>query len=127
MDHKISFNMLHFILNRDSLHDCVDLLRAKGFHDNSFIAGPLFRPYWWNMLNLPEHMITQAADRLKQRINEGATEYLKNSYENCLSYFTTTSWNKDLARFRKEIASMDKRRNVDSTKVFKTLFEELDA
>ncbi len=127
LDHKISFNMLHFILNRDSLHDCVDLLRAKGFHDNSFIAGPLFRPYWWNMLNLPEHMITQATDRLKQRINEGATGYLKNSYENCLSYFTTTPWNKDLARFRKEIDSMDKRRNVNSTKVFKKLFEELDA
>lgn len=119
--------MLHFILNRNSIHDCVDLLRAKGFNDNSFIAGPLFRPHWWNMLNLPEHMITQATDRLKQRINEGATGYLKNSYENCLNYFTTTPWNKDLARFRKEIASMDKRRNVDSTKVFKKLFDELDA
>ena len=41
LEHKISFNMLHFILNCYSLFDCVDHLRDMGFQDNSFIIGPL--------------------------------------------------------------------------------------
>jgi len=127
LDHKLSFNMLHFILNSDSIHDCVDFLKAKGFNDNSFIAGPLLGPAWLNMLNLPVHLLTRTVDRLKQRIDQGPVGYLKNSYENCLRYFTTTPWTKDIEKFRREIAIMDQRRNIDSTRVFKKLFQDLDA
>ena len=38
LDHKISFNMLYFLLNFKSLFDCVDYFKNKGFHNNSFIT-----------------------------------------------------------------------------------------
>ena len=53
LDHKISFNMLHFILNYNSIFDCVDYLKGIGFNDNSFIIGPLYAPRHYNILNLP--------------------------------------------------------------------------
>ena len=127
LDHKISFNMLHFILNMNSIHDCVDLLKTMGYTDNSFIAGPLQSPNWLNILNLPEPMIQHVTTRLKQRINDGAKGYLKNSYENCLKYYATTPRTKNIGRFRQEINSMDVRRNIDSKKIFPKLFKELDA
>jgi len=127
LPHKISFNMLHFILNYTSIHDCIDLLKQKGFHDNSFIAGPLYRPNWWNLLNLPDRMIQSATDLLKKRINDGTSGYLKNSYENCLTYFTSTPWEKDIITFNKQIGDMDERRGTNSAKVFKKLFEDMNA
>jgi sulfatase maturation enzyme AslB (radical SAM superfamily) len=43
LDHKITFNMLHFLLNYNSIFDCVDFLTAQGFHNNSFIIGALLK------------------------------------------------------------------------------------
>ena len=37
-EHKISFNMLHFILNYMSVFDCIKFLQGLGFHNNSFGA-----------------------------------------------------------------------------------------
>jgi radical SAM protein with 4Fe4S-binding SPASM domain len=127
LNHKISFNMLHFILNYVSVHDCIDLLKAKGFHDNSFIMGPLYTPMYYNILNLPEHMIKQTVDLLQQKLNQNPLGYLKNSYENCLKYLSNTQWDKNINSFYENIKILDGRRGVDSKKTFTRLFEELDA
>ena len=126
LDHKISFNMLHFILNYKSIHECVDYLQAKGFNDNSFIIGPLYTPQHLNILNLPDPMISNIVDKLKDKLNHNPTGYLKNSYENLIAYFTTTSWQKNLKGFFYNLGRMDQRREQNGRLVFTDLFKELD-
>jgi organic radical activating enzyme len=127
LKHKISFNMLHFILNHMSVFDCVDYLKRIGFHDNSFIVGPLYGPEYYNLLNLPEWMVQRVERTLQQRLNDGAQGYLKNSYENLLTYFRSTDWRKDIKTFFEKTKIQDARRNVDSKRIFKKLFHELNA
>jgi uncharacterized Fe-S cluster-containing radical SAM superfamily protein len=57
LDHKISFNMLWFLLNYDSVFDCVDYLKDLGFHNNSFIIGALLSPGYLNIRHLPENVL----------------------------------------------------------------------
>jgi MoaA/NifB/PqqE/SkfB family radical SAM enzyme len=56
-DHKISFNMLHHILNYMSIFDSIRFLQNLGFHSNSFIVGPLLAPAYLNVRHLPDHML----------------------------------------------------------------------
>ena len=127
LDHKISFNMLHFILNYKSIHNCIDLLKGKGFHDNSFVIGPLYSPPHLNMLNLPEEMLNNVVQSLKDKLNDNPQGYLKNSYENLLKYYTTTKFEKNLKSFYYKVDIMNRRRNQDSRTTFPELFKELDA
>ena len=127
LDHKISFNMLHFILNYNSLFDCVDHLKGIGFHDNSFIIGPLYQPKNMNMLNLPKPMLDRVIQKICDRLEDKPSGYLKNSYENLLAYYRDTPWDKDLQGFMTETEIRDKRRGTDCRQVFPKLFEDLDA
>jgi len=127
LDHKISFNMLHFILNYDSLFGCIDYLKAMGFNDNSFIVGPLYIPENMNLLNLPQRMLDRVLHTLRDRIADKPTGYLKNSYENLLAYYTDTQWKKDIQNFLKETEIRDQRRGTDCRKTFPKLFQDLNA
>ena len=127
LDHKISFNMLHFILNFKSIHGCVDFLKAKGFHDNSFIIGPITGfPLHLNTLNLPEKMVNDVVKTLQDKLNGNPQGYLKNSYENLIKYYTTTKFPKNLKSFYYNLGKMDQRRNKNSRLIFHDLFHELD-
>jgi MoaA/NifB/PqqE/SkfB family radical SAM enzyme len=127
LDHKISFNMLHFMLNYDSIFECVDYFKSKGFHDNSSVIGPLYEPAHYNLLNLPEHMIDSVKEKLKNKLQENPQGYLKNSYKNLLYYFSNTPWEKNISLFLETTKTQDNRRNIDSRKVFTKLYKELDA
>ena len=127
LDHKISFNMLHFVLNYYSLFDCVDHLQGLGFQDNSFIIGPLYAPEHLHLLNLPSHMISNVIAKLKDRLDAKPHGYLKNSYENLLSYYSTTQWDGNVKEFIDQTKIRDARRGTDCTKVFPKLFKELNA
>lgn len=127
LNNKISFNMLHFILNYMSLFDCVDYLKDIGFHDNSFIIGPLYSPNHYNLLNLPTRLVDQVKNTLEARLNQKPSGYLKNSYENLLAYYSTTQWKKDLASFLTKTKVQDTRRNVDFKEIFVKLWEEINA
>lgn len=126
LKHKISFNMLHFILNYDSLFDCVDHFRGLGFHDNSFIIGPLYTPTHLNILNLPSPMIKKVVEKIKKLLDDKPEGYLKNSYENLLLYYTTTKWDRNIKDFVDKTKIRDARRGTDCAKVFPQLFEELN-
>ena len=126
LKHKISFNMLHFILNYDSLFDCVDHFRRLGFHDNSFIIGPLYTPTHLNILNLPTPMVEKVVERIKNLLEDKPEGYLKNSYENLLLYYTTTKWDRNIKDFVDKTKIRDARRGTDCSKVFPQLFEELN-
>ena len=128
LDHKISFNMLHFILNHKSIHNCVGFLKGKGFHDNSFIIGPIAgSPLYLNTLNLPEPMVDRCVKTLQDKLDQHPQGYLKNSFENLIKYYTTTKFEKNINSFYYNVGVMDNRRGVDSRKVFQKLYEELDA
>ena len=126
LKHKISFNMLHFILNYKRIHDCVDFLQSKGFHDNSFIIGPVSGPSWLNIMNLPEKMLDSIKEKLQEKLDGNPQGYLKNSYQNLLKYYTDTQWQKNMKGFYYNIGKMDQRRKLDSKNVFHDLFMELD-
>ncbi len=125
LDHKISFNMLHFILNYKSLFGCIDYLKSLGYHDNSFIVGPLYTPEHQSILNLPDAVLEQVYKIIRDRLDQKPEGYLKNSYINLLEYYSTTTWKKDIPKFIAETEIRDNRRGVSCKEVFPKLYEDL--
>jgi len=124
LDHKITFNMLYFILNYKSIFSTVNFFKEIGFHENSFIIGPLYTPEYLNILNLPKNILTELKIKFSNEIAT-SNHYLKNSYENILKYISNTPWNKDISNFQKQIEILDLRRKQSAVKVFPELFKEL--
>ena len=123
-DHKISFNMLYFILNYKSIFDTIEYFQSLGYHNNSFVLGPLYSPDELNILNLPKHMLDECKKLFQKKIDEKPGFLLQNSYENVLSYLTDTKFHANIELTKQELISMDKRRNIDSSKIFTQLYKE---
>ena len=124
LNHKITFNMLYFILNYKSIFSTVNFFKGVGFHENSFVIGPLYTPEYLNILNLPKNILNEVKNKLSQEINT-SNHYLRNSYENILKYISSTEWKKDISYFQKEIKILDSRRNQSAESVFPELFGAL--
>jgi hypothetical protein len=122
LGHKISFNMLHFLLNYNSIFDCVDFLTAQGFHNNSFIIGALLTPEYLNIRNLPENVLKLLEHKLQDKISESPGYLLEDSYRNMLNYIQTP-FEKNLKRSFEKLWEMDQRRNIDSSKIFTELYQ----
>lgn len=122
LEHKISFNMLHFLLNHMSIFDCVDYLKELGFHNNSFIIGPLLNPLYLNVRHLPDEILNQIQTTLENRLNQNPGYLLEKSYENMLRYIKQPM-EKNLEDSFRELTKLDRRRNLDSSKIFKNLYE----
>jgi organic radical activating enzyme len=122
LDHKISFNMLWFLLNYDSVFDCVDYLKDLGFHNNSFIIGALLGPEYLNIRHLPESVLQLLKDKLQLKISEQPGYLLEDSYQNML-YHLNQPFEKDLAGSFNQLGIMDQRRNLDSSKIFTELYK----
>lgn len=125
LDHKITFNMLYFILNYRSIFTTVDFFKSLGFHENSFVIGPLYAPKYLNILNLSENILAELKNKLNVEIAK-SKYYLKNSYENILKYISNTSWKKNISNFQEQIKILDTRRNQSAQEVFPELFKELE-
>ena len=121
LDHKVSFNMLHFILNYQSIFGCVDYLKSLRFHNNSFIIGTLLQPDYLNIRHLPDSMLNSVKEELIKRINEHPGFLLENGYRNVLEYINQPI-EKNLAESFKQIKILDQRRGLDSTKIFNKLY-----
>lgn len=121
-DHKISFNMLWFLLNHDSIFDCVDYLTDLGFHNNSFVIGALLSPEYLNIRHLPEHVLNLLRHKLQNKIDQRPGYLLEDSYTNMLHYLDLP-FQKNLEDSFRRIHDMDQRRNQDSTKIFPTLYQ----
>ena len=122
-DHKISFNMLHFLLNYHSIFDCVDCLSGLGFHNNSFIIGALTGPVYLNIRHLPESVLHSVKKILTDRIDKRPGYLLENGYQNMLKHLDQP-FEKDLAGSFEKLAIMDARRKLDSRAIFKDLYKE---
>ena len=124
LNHKITFNMLYFILNYQSIFTTINFFKEIGFHENSFIIGPLYTPEYLNILNLPDPMLNELKNNFSKEINV-SNHYLKNSYENILKYISNTNWNKNINNFKNQIQLLDKRRKQSAQDTFPILFKEL--
>ena len=122
LDHKISFNMLWFLLNYDSVFGYVDYLKSLGFHNNSFVIGALLTPDYLNIRHLPEHVLNSMKLKLQSRINENPGYLLEDSYRNML-YYIEQPIEKNLTNSFEQLAQMDQRRGVDSSKIFTELYK----
>ena len=126
LKHKISFNMLYFILNYKSIFKTINYFKNIGFLENSFIIGPITKPKHLNILNLPKPMLDEIKQKLEIEIQK-STGYLKNSYENILNYINNTKFENNITGFYKQTHERDTRRKVDAKQIFPKLFKELDA
>ena len=122
LDHKISFNMLWFLLNYNSIFGCVDFLKDSGFHNNSFIIGALLTPEYLNIRHLPESMLQLLKTKLESKINEQPGYLLEDSYSNMLHYIEQPI-EKNLTMSFEKLAVMDQRRGVNSSKIFTELYK----
>jgi uncharacterized Fe-S cluster-containing radical SAM superfamily protein len=122
LDHKISFNMLWFLLNYDTVFGCVDYLKGLGFHNNSFIIGALLTPEYLNIRHLPENVLNLLKTKLESKINNQPGYLLEDSYRNMLHYIEQPI-EKNLTTSFENLAVMDQRRGVDSSKIFTELYK----
>ena len=122
LGHRISFNMLWFLLNYNTVFDCVDYLKGLGFHNNSFVIGALLSPEYLNIRHLPDRVLNLLKLKLESRIDENPGYLLEDSYQNMLHYIDQT-FEQNLARSFEKLAVMDQRRGVDSSKIFTELYK----
>lgn len=122
LNHKISFNMLHFLLNYMSIFDCVDYLKSLGFHNNSFVIGPMLTPVYLNIRHLPDPAMDQLRNTLQAKIADHPGYLLEDSYKNMLSYLDQP-FEKNLSNSFKQIQIMDQRRGLNSRQIFKELYQ----
>lgn len=122
LNHKISFNMLHFLLNYMSIFDCIDYLKSLGFHNNSFVIGPMLTPVYLNIRHLPDPAMDQLRNTLQAKIADHPGYLLEDSYKNMLSYLDQP-FEKNLSNSFKQIQIMDQRRGLNSRQIFKELYQ----
>lgn len=122
LDHKITFNMLHFLLNSKSIFGCVDYFKNIGFHNNSFVIGALLNPLYLNVRHLPDNVLQSVKDELQFRINQSPGYLLEDSYRNMLHYIQQP-FDKNLNDSFTKLEQLDRRRDLDSSKIFKDLYK----
>jgi sulfatase maturation enzyme AslB (radical SAM superfamily) len=123
LPHKITFNMLHFLLNHMSIFECVEFLQNMGFHNNSFVIGALLKPDYLNIRHLPETVLNSVKDELKQKINQKPGYLLENGFRNVLAHLDQPI-EKNLSNSFEQLSIMDKRRKLNSRTIFKDLYKE---
>jgi len=102
--------------------DCVDYLKSQGFHNNSFVIGPLLTPDYLNIRHLPNHVLNLLKTKLESRITEHPGYLLEDSYRN-MRHYIQDPIEQDLERSFEKLAVMDRRRGVDSSKIFTELYK----
>lgn len=122
--HKISFNMLWYALNYRSIFDTIEFFKRLGYHNNSFIIGPLLNPSWQDVRNLPNKTINILADELQQKINEKPKFLLEDSYKNMLRHLKTP-FTKDIKTTIINIQNIDQRRSLNSKDIFDEFYEQI--
>ena len=125
LDHKITFNMLHHLLNYRSLFNTIRFFKNLGFHNNSFVIGALLQPEYLNIRHLPESMLQSVEQELQDWINQKPGFLLENGLRNVLQYIKTPM-KKNIEYCLAEIARMDQRRNINSRAVFTELYNLIE-
>lgn len=125
LEHRITFNMIWFVLNPFSIFDCIDWLLNKGFHANSFVAGALLSPEYLNIRHLPDSVLQLLQNELQTRIDQHPGYLLEDSYQNMLHYIRQP-FEQNPSECITQIRDMDQRRGIDSTGIFKQVYKFLE-
>lgn len=121
LGHKISFNMLYFILNYKSIFECIRFLQKNGFHNNSFVIGPLLNPISLDVRNLPEHIIFDLTKHIQIMIDSHPGFLLEDGLKNLLSHFKKP-FDKNLKSTFETLKAIDKRRGLNSELIFSEVY-----
>ena len=121
-NHKISFNMLWFILNATEIFSTIDYFMARGFHPNSFIVGPLVNPEHFDVRNCKPETLTLAKEELVNRLNLKSDNNLLTSGYKLMSEHLDREFAPNLKNSLEQLAVLDNRRNMDSKSVFPNLY-----
>lgn len=124
LDHKITFNMLWFLLNYRSIFGCIDFFLDKGFHPNSFVAGALLTPLHFNIRQLPDTELDNLRHILDMKIAAGPGYLLEDSLKN-MRFYIDQDFEKTPEISITKLKEMDQRRNLDSRMVFPDLYQIL--
>lgn len=124
LDHKISFNMLHFMLNYLSIFDCIDFLKGMGFHNNSFIVGPVTDPDYLNIRHLPAPMLNSVKSKLEEVLSKSPGYLLEDGLRNIQAHINEP-FNNDISFSLQKLQQLDQRRGVDSRQVFSNFYKSL--
>ena len=125
LGHKISFNMLYFMLNYRSIFNAIHFLQGQGFHNNSFIVGALLQPEWLNVRHLPDHMLADAERILQEELAKKPGYLLENGLENVLQYIKSPI-EKDTAGCLKYLRELDNKRGLNSRQVFNEFYSLIE-
>jgi len=122
LDHKISFNMLWYAMNYKSIFTTVDYLKELGYHNNSFIIGPLINPSWQDVRHLPKNILSELKEKLTYKIAKSPGYLLEDSYRNMLQWLNTPI-KQNFSQLISKLKEIDNRRNIDSEVIFPELYE----
>ena len=125
LDHKITFNMLHHLLNYRSLFDTINFFKCRGFQNNSFVVGSLLGPDHLNARHLPEKMLNLVKTDISAWLDKKPGYLLEDGLRNVLQYINSP-FEKRIDLCLEQIAKIDQRRGVDSRKVFREFYNLLE-
>ena len=125
LDHKITFNMLHHLLNYRSLFDTINFFKRRGFQNNSFVVGSLLGPDHLNARHLPESMLNLVKTDISAWLDKKPGYLLEDGLRNVLQYINSP-FEKRIDLCLEQIAKIDQRRGVDSRKVFREFYNLLE-
>ena len=118
LDHKISFNMLWFVLNPYSVFETVDYFTQLGYNQNAFVIGPVTGPSALDVRTCNDNVQYDLISMLNNRLRCANKKYLlHNSYSNMLKLISTY-YEKDIQRTKKFLADLDSRRTLDHRNIF---------
>ena len=125
LDHKITFNMLHHLLNYRSLFDTINFFKHRGFQNNSFVVGSLLGPDHLNARHLPDNMLNLVKTDISAWLDKKPGYLLEDGLRNVLQYINSP-FEKRIDLCLEQIAKIDQRRGVDSRKVFREFYNLLE-
>jgi hypothetical protein len=114
--------MLWFILNHNSLFDCITYLQGLGYHNNSFILGPITGPHSLDIRNLSESVLQCLEIKLRDLISRQPGYLLEDGYKILLDHLQQP-FEPDLDKSLRFVQTLDQRRNLDSSKIFTDLYK----
>jgi len=120
--HKVSFNMLWYAMNFKSIFDTVDYLKGLGYHNNSFIIGPLLNPIWQDVRQLPDNILDDLMIELNVRIKKEPGFLIEDSYRNMLTHLAQP-FDSNLEALEINLNILDMRRGLDSRLVFPEMYK----
>lgn len=119
----INFNSTWCIMTANGVLDCIDHLQNLGFNENTFIVTPLTSPKHWHVGHLPDFELEKIKHRIKDKLSVSNNKYaLYNSLNLMLNYISTPI-EKNIKLAFDELDKIDKRRKLDSSKIFTNLYK----